>query len=159
MTPEHWKRVKQLFHAALERDPAERGAFLDQACQGDSLLRQQVQDLLTSDDNTVDILDQPMVGMAAELMAGRPSPFAPGRTVGPFQVIKEIGRGGMGEVYLARDTRLDRPVAIKVLPDSLASSAERVRRFQQEARTASSLNHPNIVTIHEVSEFEGFRLI
>ena len=85
--------------------------------------------------------------------------LAPGHNLGPYIIDKLIGAGGMGEVYLARDTRLDRPVAIKLLPASFSHDPERVRRFQQEARAASLLNHPNIVTIHEVAETDGLRFI
>ena len=159
MTPERWQQVKDLFNAALERDATERRSFLDRACAGDPGLRKEVEDLLISDEQTTYMIDQPVLEFAAELLAQHQPPPVPGRTVGPYKFIKQIGRGGMGEVYLARDTRLDRPVAIKMLPDSFIHDAERVRRFQQEARAASLLNHPNIVTIHEMAESEQQRFI
>lgn len=106
MTPERWQQVKELFNAALERDAAERSSFLDHACAGDELLRKAVEDLLTSDQQTRVMIDQPMLGLAAELLAERQSGSILGRTIGPYKIIEEVGRG-MGEVYLARDTRLD----------------------------------------------------
>ena len=159
MTPERWQQVKQLFDAALERSDSERVAFLDRACTGDAALRREVNTLLALHESSSDVLDDTVGAMAEKLLADEQSESLIGQTVGTYKVEREIGRGGMGEVYLARDTRLDRPVAIKLLPASFLNDADRVRRFQQEARAASSLNHPNIVTIHEVAETGGQRLL
>jgi serine/threonine protein kinase/Tol biopolymer transport system component len=159
MTPERWQRVKELFDAAVERAGAERASFLDHACAGDLALRKDVDDLLSSDEQTHVMIDQPVSGVAAELLVEHQSASILGRTIGAYRFVKIVGRGGMGEVYLAHDARLDRPVAIKLLLDSFIHDSERTRRFQQEARAASSLNHPNIVTIHEVVESEGLRFI
>jgi len=159
MTPERWQQVKELFTAALDRDAAERPSFLARACAGDEALRKEVEDLLRNDEQTFKLIDGSVTGLAAELLAQSKSPSILGRTIGPYRIEKEVGRGGMGEVYLARDTRLDRPVAIKLLPDSFTHDADRVRRFHQEIRATSLLNHPNIVTIHEVTESQHLRFI
>lgn len=159
MTPERWQKVKELFHAVINCDAAERSAFLERACASDTALRQEVEELLANDEKTAHLLDRPVIGLMADLLGEEPSASLLGQTIGAYKIEREIGRGGMGEVYLARDTRLNRPVAIKLLPESFTKDAEHIRRFQQEARAASVLNHPNIVTIHEVAEFDGKRLL
>lgn len=159
MTPERYQRIKQIFDSALERDPTQRLAFLEQACTGDTALRHEVDSLLALHESSSDLLDNSVGAMAAKLLAEDQTQSLIGQSIGAYKVEREIGRGGMGEVYLARDTRLDRPVAIKLLPASLINDPDRVRRFQQEARATSLLNHPNIVTIHDVIEHEGLRLI
>ena len=160
MTPERWQRVKEIFASALDRDVAERPSFLDRVCAGDEGLRREVEDLLRNDEQTLNLIDGTVTGLVADLLLARDkSPSVLGRTVGPYRIEREVGRGGMGEVYLARDTRLDRPVAIKLLPDSFIHDADRVRRFRQEIRATSLLNHPNIVTIHEVAEMGQARFI
>ena len=159
MTPERYQRIKQIFDAALERDPTQRLAFLEQACTGDTTLRHEVDSLLALHESSSDLPDNSVGAMAAKLLAEDQTQSLIGQSIGPYKVEREIGRGGMGEVYLARDTRLDWPVAIKLLPASLMNDPDRVRRFRQEARAASLLNHPNIITIHDVTEHEGLRLI
>jgi serine/threonine protein kinase/Tol biopolymer transport system component len=159
MTPERWQQVKELFNAALECDASQRAAFLHQACSGDVTLHQQVESLLAMHESSDPLLDNRVSALAAELLPQDSPPSLIGQSLSIYKIERHIGRGGMGEVYLARDTRLDRPVAIKLLPDSFIHDADRVRRFQQEARAASSLNHPNIVTIHEVAELAGLRFI
>src|SRR5258706_5706993 len=153
MNPERWRRVEELFHAALERPTEERQAFLDESCSGDKDLRQQVGLLLAKEEEAGSFLETP----AIEDLAVAPPPAASllGRQFGPYQILSPIGAGGMGEVYRARDTRLDRTVAIKVLPSSLARNPERRRRFEREARAVSSLNHPHICTLHDIGQQHG----
>jgi serine/threonine protein kinase/Tol biopolymer transport system component len=161
MTPERWQRVESLVRAALERPAAERNDFLTEGCAGDEELRRKAESLLSfrvraeAEDFAGGALGEAANGSPnttrAETLAGH--------MLGQYRVEREIGRGGMGEVYLARDTRLDRPVALKLLPPFLTSDADRVRRFEREARAASSLNHPNIITVHEFGEADGLRLI
>lgn len=159
MTPDRWQLVQNVFLAALDCAADKRTSFLDEACAGDLALRHEVESLLVMHDSSDPVLDRTVGVVAARLLASDNSQCLTGRTIGAYKVEREIGRGGMGEVYLARDTRLDRPVAIKLLPASFSHDADRVRRFLLEARAASLLNHPNIVTIHEVAEFEGLRFI
>src|ERR1051325_1250452 len=159
MTPERWRQVKELFNAALEHDREERLAFLETACAGDEELRREVDALLAADEHPSHMVDQPLSEIAATLLEPSLLPSLIGSQLGHYKILKEIGRGGMGEVYLARDARLSRPVAIKLLPASFIHDHGRVRRFQQEARAASALNHPNIVTIHEIGEADGLRFL
>ena len=159
MTPERWQQVKELFNAALECDAGQRTAFLQQACSGDVTLQQQVESLLAMHESSDRLLDGSVGALAAELLTQAQPPPLVGQSLGVYQVERHVGRGGMGEVYLARDTRLGRPVAVKLLPASFHQDPDRVRRFQQEARATSLLNHPNIVTIHEVAESAGLRFI
>jgi len=152
MTPERWHRVKELFESALERTPDERSAFLDQSDDGDESLRREVESLLASYAEGESFMEQPAVAMAAETLAGSQGESLIGQTIGRYEVTREIGSGGMGEVYLAQDVKLRRPVALKLLPNYLSKDEDRLRRFEREARTASALNHPNVCVIHEVGE-------
>ena len=152
MTPERWQQVKELFESALECAPDERAAFLDHACDGDESLRGEVESLLASYEEGESFMERPAVALAAESLAGSRSESLIGQTIGHYQVIREIGRGGMGEVYLVQDHRLGRSVALKLLPTYLSKDEDRLRRFEQEARAASALNHPNVCVIYEVGE-------
>jgi eukaryotic-like serine/threonine-protein kinase len=151
MTPERWQQVERLWQAALERPHAERAAFLAQACDGDAALRGEVESLLGFQQQVGDFLEAPPAELAAELLA-TPRDSWLGRTFSHYQIERQLGQGGMGVVYLARDLQLGRPVALKLLQPRFTQDPERVRRFQQEARAASSLNHPNILTIYEVGQ-------
>ncbi|HEY9233190.1 MAG TPA: protein kinase, partial [Blastocatellia bacterium] len=159
MTPERFQQVQDIFLAALDRDADERAAFLDQACADDRDLRHEVESLISLHESSDPLLDRTVGAVAAKLLIQDQNASLLGQAIGAYRVERQIGRGGMGEVYLARDTRLDRPVAIKLLPASFNHDSDRVRRFQQEARAASLLNHPNIVTIHEIGESAGRRFI
>ncbi len=154
---ERWRKVEAIFLAALDRDPQERANFLSDACGDDRALRLQVEGMLAADGQS-NLIDTPAAEVAADLLVATGS-LQPGQTVNQYEVIRELGRGGMGQVYLARDSRLDRPVALKLLPYTFSKNPERVRRFQQEARVVSALNHPCIITIHEIGETEGLRFI
>ena len=159
MTSERWEQIKQLFHAALEHEPAERPAFLARACAGDERLRQEAESLLASHEQAGEFIETPASDVAAALLDEDRSRLVGGQMVGPFRVVDYLATGGMGEVYLADDTRLGRKVALKLLPPQFTADADRVRRFEQEARAASSLNHPNIVTIHEIGETDSLHYI
>jgi eukaryotic-like serine/threonine-protein kinase len=148
MTPERWQQLKQIFQSALERKPAERSAFLNQACAGDSALRSEVESLISSHDQAGDSIEAMAAEAATEMLEnGR---AIVGKQIGRYQVLSFIGRGGMGEVFLAQDTNLGRKVALKLLRAEFTGDQGRLRRFQQEARAASALNHPNILTIYEI---------
>jgi serine/threonine protein kinase/Tol biopolymer transport system component len=153
MTPENWQRTKQLFHAALELPPGERSAFLEQACVGDAPMRGHLKSLIEAHEQTGSFIDSPAFEMAAAILEDRPELKA-GQQVGRYRVVKRIGSGGMGDVYLARDDRLERQVALKLLPVSFTRDPERLRRFEREARAASALSHPNVCVIHEIGEAE-----
>jgi serine/threonine protein kinase len=152
MKPERWKQIEQLYNAALKLDVSRRAAFLDQACDGDEDLRREIASLLASDAQAGSFLAAPAVEVAAKVIAAEPVSSPIGRRIGHYQVLSLLGAGGMGEIYLAEDTQLGRKVALKLLPIEFTADAGRVRRFAQEARAASALNHPNIITIHEIGE-------
>ena len=155
MTPERWLQVERIYHEAEARPPGERASFLDQACSGDAGLRGEVERMLAGDSEAAGFLEAPAVEMAARALAADAVRISPGSRLGPYEIVSFAGAGGMGEVYQARDTRLNRTVAIKVLPPVAADDAERRRRFLREARAASALNHPNIVTIYDVVSEDG----
>ena len=158
MTPERWQRAQQLFDSAVKRSPEARNAYLDGACGEDVELRREVESLLVSHEVAgTGFLESPAIeGMEsiAPSSSGR-KPLSRGARLGSFEIIGPLGAGGMGEVYRARDPRLGRDVAIKVLPLDVASDRERLKRFEKEARSASALNHPNIVTIYETGTSDG----
>src|SRR5262245_58148044 len=152
MKPEQWEKVEQIYHAALKCGPAERAAVLEQACAGDQSLRQEVESLLAHDEAAQNFITPSQDLIAAGLVAAMPAHSLIGTTLSHYQILAPLGRGGMGEVFLATDTELRRKVALKLLPAHWTADAERVRRFKQEARAASALNHPNILTVHEIGE-------
>jgi serine/threonine protein kinase/Tol biopolymer transport system component len=155
MTSEQWHRVKELFEAALELGPEERTTFLTRQCLEDEELRQEVQSLLAAHDADSGFMREPV----GHLLTGNKPALLAGQRFGPYEVISPIGQGGMGQVYRGLDTRLRRNIALKLLPSSCISDAERVRRFEQEAQAASALNHPNIVTIHEIGQTDSLHFI
>src|SRR5262245_24543960 len=151
MTNERWQRVENLFHTALERQPGEREAFLDKACADDRSLRKDVENLLESFDEAGEFIEKPLIEDSLS-NASRPSESIVGHKIGNYEILSLLGAGGMGEVYLARDVRLDRRIALKLLPEQFTNDAAQVSRFEREARAASALNHPNIITIYEVGQ-------
>src|SRR5437588_618555 len=155
MTPEHWQQVKEVLNAALGRDPHERAAFISKACRGNESLRHEVESLIISHGEAGSFIEEPAFNVNAEMFAGEQTESLAGRSFGPYEILSQLGAGGMGDVYLAQDGRLGRKVALKLLPSHFTSDADRLRRFQQEARAASALNHPNILTIHEIGEIDG----
>ena len=166
MTPERWRQVEELYHAVVELDAGAQTAFLAQACD-DEELRREVESLLAAHDEAGSLIAAPALELVArELAVEREmrqasliSADASPRTMNHFQLLSLLGRGGMGEVYLAEDTRLGRKVALKLLPAEFTSDADRLRRFTQEAKAASALNHPNILTVHEIGEADGAHYI
>ncbi len=153
MTPERWRLVDELFQSALDRRPAERDAFLREACAGDEALRREVDSLLAAHDDAGTFIDAPALHFgdddtaAADADSGEVLP--PGHRLGPYEVLGLLGAGGMGQVYRARDPRLSRDVAIKVVAGSSSVPGES-RRFEREARAAAALTHPNILAVHDV---------
>jgi len=149
MTPEQWQKIRDVLAEALELKPEDRAAFLERIGSTDQALRREVETLLGSDEARSSFLESDAFGMALK----------PGMKLGDYEVKEMLGSGGMGEVYRARDERLGRDVAIKVLLALLSDDAERLRRFEREARAAAALNHPNICTIYEIGEHDGNRFI
>jgi serine/threonine protein kinase/Tol biopolymer transport system component len=159
MTPERWQQVKEIFNSAIAHPLEERGVFISQACSGDDELRSEVESLIASHEESGSFIDQPAFEVAASLLANEKAELKSGQTIASYEVISFLSRGGMGEVYLAEDKRLGRKVALKLLPASFTTDADRLRRFEQEARAASALNHPNIITIYEIREAAGSHVI
>lgn len=159
MTPETWEKVKEIFQSALECAPGDRSAFLASAFGGDEALREEVESLIASHEKDGSFLDSPAFEAAAEMIIGEEAVLKPGQNVGRYEIISTLGKGGMGDVYLAHDRELGRKVALKLLPASFTNSKDRLRRFEQEARAASALNHPNIITIYEIGEADHHRFI
>ncbi len=155
MTAERYQQIEELYHAALGRQPEERRAFLEQACAGDEGLRNEVESLLGYDERADEFIETPPDDVAAAVLAAGWKQLAVGTTLGHYRVGSFLGAGGMGEVYRAQDTRLNREVAIKVLPASFANDADRLRRFEREALATSALNHPNILTIYDIGTQDG----
>ena len=139
MTSDHWQKVEELFQAALKLEGIQRAAFLEEACKGDETLRREVESLLSADAQAGGVTESPALEIAAQVLTDAGPPSLVGRKLGAYQVLAPIGAGGMGEVYKARDTRLNRSVAIKVLPPDKTTDSERKRRFVQEAGATSAL--------------------
>ncbi|MGE0132973.1 MAG: protein kinase [Blastocatellales bacterium] len=155
MTPERFAQISQLYSETAELAPEARAAYLAQACAGDEKLRREVESLLAEEDLVGDFMGAPALKDAAALVTSEAPGTLIGKQLGPYQLISFIGAGGMGEVYAARDTRIGRKVAVKLLPAAVARDADRLRRFEQETRAVGMLNHPNILTIHDVGTYEG----
>ncbi len=152
---EREQQVTSIFHSAIAREPHERGPYLDGACGNDQALRDEVEELIRSHANAGSFIESPAYERGGELLEGNVPGTRAGQSIGPYKIVSLIGAGGMGEVYRAHDARLGREVALKLLPLSPAGGSEGVRRFQQEARAASALNHPNILAIFDIGEHEG----
>jgi serine/threonine protein kinase len=159
MDVERYRRIDEIFQAALELDPRERPSYLSQACGGDESLLKEVEYLLASEGQPWELIGTPAFEMVAPLLARDQPELNSGDSVGRYNVVSLLGVGGMGHVYLAEDVSLGRKVALKLLPTSYTRDGSRLRRFQQEARAASALNHPNILTIHELGEVDGRQFI
>jgi len=159
MTPERWRKAKEIFHAALGQPLAQRAAFLEAACGRDRDLRSRVEVMLTDEARESCGSERTTIGGGGSSPSDKETESLAGRMFAHYRVEREIGRGGMGRVYLAQDTRLKRPVALKLLPPSFSEDVDWIRRFQQEALAVSALNHPNIITIHEICESDDLRFI
>src|SRR5262245_37256594 len=150
MKAARWKKAFDLFQSALERAPEERAAFLDESCHDDEGMRSEVESLLTSHERAEDFIEVPAFEAAPEFVPNDSADALIGKLIGHYRIESLIGVGGMGKVYLARDERLGRKVALKLLPNSLTTDETQLSRFKNEARTASALNHPNILTVYEI---------
>src|SRR5262249_52551695 len=156
MKAERWQKVNDLFQSAADRAPDERMAFLKEACQGDQALWREVKSLIVLYERAEGFIESPAFEVAPELLTNDRAGALMGELIGHYRVELLIGIGGMGEVYLARDEELGRKVALKFLPERLTTDKTQLSRFKSEARAASALNHPNILTVHEIGA-EGDR--
>jgi serine/threonine protein kinase len=155
MTPERWQKIEQLYHAALEREESQRTAYLHKVCAGDNALQREVESLLAQEKRGDALLESPAMEVAAKMLGQERGQSMIGCQLGSYQVVSLLGAGGMGEVYQAHDTKLARDVAIKVLPEAFAHDADRLSRFQREAKMLAALNHPNVATIHGLEQSGG----
>jgi len=155
----NWQKVREVFDAALQLEPEERQNYINEACCDDKHLLTEVESLFSSLAKSDEFLETPAVAHVADMIACPTKPLAPGTRFGHYEVVRQLGIGGMGEVYLAKDQRLDRRVAIKILNGEFSRAESNLQRFMQEAKAVSALNHPNILVIHEIGESEGAHYI
>lgn len=155
MPNDNWSKVKEIVDAAIRRDPDERTRYLNEACADDADVRREVESLLSSFGKADGFMEKPAVDLNAEAATVELQQMSAGQMIGRYEVVRKLGEGGMGAVYLAKDDKLGRSVAIKVLTKNYERNEQNVMRFIREARAASALNHPNILTIHEIDEIEG----
>jgi serine/threonine-protein kinase len=159
MTPERHRQIATLYHASVDLTSGERTAFLETACAGDLTLRQEVESLLAFQERAGGFLEVPPSDAMAELLTRDRASLTDGQIIGHYRIVRLLGEGGMGEVYLADDINLGRRVALKLLPSQFTRDADRLRRFKHEARAIAALNHPNIITIFEIGETDGIHFI
>ena len=159
MTPARLQTIEEIFHAALDQEPEQTSAFLDTACEGDQLLRRKVETLLASHQRAGGFIETSAVGITTRIIENGQADLLVDRTIGHYKISKRIGAGGMGEVYLATDITAGRKAALKLLPARFTGNAERLKRFQQEARAVVGLNHPNILTVYEIGEDHSIHYI
>jgi len=152
MTPARLQTIEEIYRAALDQEPNKIGPFLDTACEGDEPLRRKVEALLSSREQAADFIEASAVGLATRIIQNGQTDLLVGRTFGHYKISERIGMGGMGDVYLATDITAGRKAALKLLPLRFTGDAERLKRFQQEARAVVGLNHPNILTVYEIGE-------
>jgi eukaryotic-like serine/threonine-protein kinase len=155
MTPEHWEQVALLHRAALQQEESRRAAFLHDACAGDEELQSEVESLLAYEGKAESFMEVPALQVVARQFAEKQAVNMvqrSGTKVGPYEILAPLGAGGMGEVYRARDSKLNRDVALKILPAVFSNDAERMARFRREAQVLASLNHPNIGSIYGLEE-------
>src|SRR5438067_371068 len=152
MTPAQLQTIEEIFYAALDQEPDQLNAFLDNACKDDEVLRRKVEALLASRQRVGSFIETPAVGIATRIIENAQADSLGGQTFGHYKISKRIGSGGMGEVYLATDTTAGRKAALKLLPMRFTGDAERLKRFRQEAHAVVALNHPNILTVYEIGE-------
>ncbi len=159
MTPARLQAIEEIFHSALDRDPEQVELFLETACAGDERLRSKVEALLASHQRAGSFIETPAVYLATKLFPNSPPDFRSGHRIGHYELSQRLGAGGMGEVYLAFDLTAGRKAAVKILPSRFTGDAERLRRFEQEARAVVGLNHPNILTIYEIGRDQSTHYI
>jgi eukaryotic-like serine/threonine-protein kinase len=158
MNSDRWNRIEHLYYSALELDAGDRETFLEQQSFGDDSLKDEVLSLLASADRQDSFMEEPAVPLALEVLRSETTGMV-GETIARYRIVDVLGHGGMGEVYLAHDPSLNRKVALKLLPATITDNQLRVLRFQQEARAASAIAHPNVAHIYEIGEANGLHYI
>src|SRR5213595_3351400 len=159
MTPARFQTIEEIFLAALDQEQDQVSAFLDTACEGDAVLRREVEALLASDQRAGRFIETSSIGLATKVIQNQQADLLVGQTIGHYKISESIGTGGMGEVYLATDITAGRKAALKLLPMRFTGEPERLKRFQQEARAVVALNHPNILTVYEIGEDHSIHYI
>ncbi|HUQ33459.1 MAG TPA: protein kinase, partial [Pyrinomonadaceae bacterium] len=159
MGTERWRQVDELLQSALDRPAEERAAFLEAACGADESLKGEVKSLLASYDEAGSFIERPALESDGDLFENETAALETGRMLGGYEVVRRIGAGGMGDVYLARHTQHERLAALKILPTHFAGDTQRIGRFRQEARAVLTLNHPNVVTAYDIGEADGVPFI
>ena len=159
MADEKWQKVREIFDSALRRKPEERQNYIVEVCGEDKTLLLEVESLLSSLENIDSFMESPAVAKVADAIEGETKKLETGRCFGHYEIIAPIGAGGMGEVYLAKDKKLDRKVAVKILNEKFSRDESNLKRFIREAKAASALDHPNILVIHEIGEVEDAHFI
>ena len=154
MADDNWQKVREIFDSALQYKPEERRKFVHEACGVDKTLIAEVESLLSSLDGAEGFMETPAVAEVAGVIEADTKKLECGKCFGHYEIIEQIGAGGTGEVYLATDKKLDRQVAVKILNQRFSQDKSNLNRFVQEAKSASALNHPNILVIHEIGETE-----
>jgi serine/threonine-protein kinase len=157
VTSDRWERIKDLFEETLRRAPSERASFLGGLCAADEDLRTEVMRLILQHESAGDFLESPPFPVPPQGQTKSAIALTSGARLGPYEIVGLAGRGGMGEVYRARDTRLGRQVAIKVIGASLEGDPNMQRRFEEEVRLAASLDHPRICAVYDVGQHDGIR--
>ena len=159
MADENWQKVREIFDTALQKEPQARQSYVLEACGEDKILLVEVESLFSTFDKLDGFMDKPAVQEFADVVEAETKTLEKGKLFGHYEIVEQIGRGGMGEVYLAQDKKLDRKVAIKFLHEKFAQHESNLQRFISEAIAASGLNHPNILTIYEFGESDGAHFI
>ena len=159
MADEKWQKVREIFNSAVRRQPAERRRFVRQACGDDKTLLAEVESLLMSLESAGSFMETPAVAKVADAIEAETKKLEAGKCFGHYEIVEQIGAGGMGEIYLAEDKKLDRKVAVKILNEKFSSDESNLNRFVREAKAASALNHPNILVIHEIGETDDAHFI
>ena len=159
MEPEQWQRVEQLFHATLQLETADRSGYLLLECSGDEALREQVESLIAASENNPAFIDTPAFSLGMRVLIRESNHSMVGKSVGPYKIVSALGKGGMGEVYLAEDTKLDRKVALKFLSPEFVGDNWAKRQLTKEAKAVAQLDHPNICQVYGMEEDQGHSFI
>jgi TolB-like protein/serine/threonine protein kinase/Tfp pilus assembly protein PilF len=159
MTPARFETIEEIYRAALDQEPDQISAFLDQSCKGDEVLRRKLEALLDSRERAAGFIENSAVGLATRILENQQPGSLVGQTIGHYKISEPIGTGGMGEVYLATDVVAGRKAALKLLPVQFTHDPDRLNRFQQEAHAVVALNHPNILTVYEIGEDQSIHYI